>query len=82
MITTIIASIISVNISILIICLLVQPDGFVINPDKWDNQFFEYDYIGAPWEQVPHSYLDPWGKPHRVGNGGFSFRSKKLLDVS
>ena len=31
--------------------------------------------------KVDHSYLDPWGKPHRVGNGGFSFRSKKLLDV-
>ena len=62
-------------------CLLVQPDGFVINPDKWSNEFYKYDYIGAPWEKVDHSYLDPWGKPHRVGNGGFSFRSKKLLDV-
>ena len=62
-------------------CLLVQPDGFVINPDKWTDEFFEYDYIGAPWEKVPHSYLDPWGKGHRVGNGVFSFRSKKLLDV-
>ncbi|MEC9064834.1 MAG: DUF5672 family protein, partial [Pseudomonadota bacterium] len=62
-------------------CLLVQPDGFVINPDKWSDEFYDYDYIGAPWEKVDHSYLDPWGKPHRVGNGGFSFRSKKLLDV-
>ena len=62
-------------------CLLVQPDGFVVNPHKWDDVFYNYDYIGAPWEKVDHSYLDPWGKPHRVGNGGFSFRSKKLLDV-
>ena len=62
-------------------CLLVQPDGFVINPEKWDNDWFNYDYIGAPWMIAPDAYLDPWGKGHRVGNGGFSFRSKKLLDV-
>ena len=62
-------------------CLLVQPDGFVINPDKWDNDWFNYDYIGAPWYEAPDAYIDPWGKQHRVGNGGFSFRSKTLLDV-
>jgi hypothetical protein len=62
-------------------CLLVQPDGFVINPDKWDDDWFNYDYIGALWMETPTAYIDPWGKGHRVGNGGFSFRSKKLLDV-
>ena len=62
-------------------CLLVQPDGFVINSDKWDDDWFNYDYIGAPWSEAPDAYFDPWGKQHRVGNGGFSFRSKKLLDV-
>lgn len=62
-------------------CLLVQPDGFVINPEKWNNDWFNYDYIGAPWALANDAYLDPWGKSHRVGNGGFSFRSKKLLDV-
>jgi hypothetical protein len=62
-------------------CLLIQHDGFVINPDKWDNDWFNYDYIGALWMKTPTAYIDPWGKGHRVGNGGFSFRSKKLLDV-
>ena len=62
-------------------CLLIQPDGFVINPEKWDDDWFNYDYIGAPWALAKDAYLDPWNKPHRVGNGGFSFRSKKLLDV-
>ena len=62
-------------------CLLIQPDGFVINPDKWNDDWFNYDYIGAPWALAKDAYLDPWNKPHRVGNGGFSFRSKKLLDV-
>lgn len=62
-------------------CLLVQPDGFVINPDKWDNDWFNYDYIGAPWRWEDASFVTPFGEHIRVGNGGFSFRSKKLLDV-
>lgn len=62
-------------------CLLVQPDGFVLFPEKWDDSWLEYDYIGAPWAYVEDSYIDPFGNHHRVGNGGFSLRSKKLLDV-
>ena len=46
-------------------CLLVQPDGFVINPDKWDDEWYNYDYIGAPWYEAPDAYIDPWGKQHR-----------------
>lgn len=62
-------------------CLLVQPDGFVLFSEKWDDTWLEYDYIGAPWAYVEDSYIDPFGNHHRVGNGGFSLRSKKLLDV-
>lgn len=47
----------------------MQPDGFILNPNLWTDEFYNYDYIGSPW---------PWFK-HHVGNGGFSFRSKKLL---
>jgi hypothetical protein len=47
----------------------MQTDGFILNPNLWDDNFYNYDYIGSPW---------PWFK-HHVGNGGFSFRSKKLL---
>lgn len=51
--------------------LTVQSDGFVINPHLWQDKFMEYDYIGAPW---------PW---HGVcGNGGFSLRSKKFINLS
>ena len=28
-------------------CLMIHPDGFVVNPDKWEHSFLEYDYIGA-----------------------------------
>jgi hypothetical protein len=62
-------------------CLLVQPDGFVLFPEKWDNSWLEYDYIGAPWAHVEDAYIDPFGNHHRVGNGGFSLRSKKFLEV-
>lgn len=57
--------------------LLVQNDGYVLRPDKWDNKFFDYDYIGAPWIKDVH--FTKSGTNVRVGNGGFSFRSKKLL---
>ena len=29
-------------------CLIVQFDGKIINPSAWTNDFFNYDYIGAP----------------------------------
>jgi hypothetical protein len=62
-------------------CLLVQPDGFVLFPEKWNNEWLKYDYIGAPWAYAEDSYIDPFGNHHRVGNGGFSLRSKKFLQV-
>lgn len=67
--------------------LLVQWDGFVINSDSWEDEFLNYDYIGAPWMiadwavknfNFPESTLGTW----IVGNGGFSLRSKKFLETS
>ena len=56
--------------------LIAQHDGFILNPDNWDNEFYKYDYIGAPWS------AEATQRPKfRVGNGGFSLRSKRLLDV-
>jgi len=62
-------------------CLVIQADGFVINHEMWDPVFLEYDYIGAPWEYNENAYVTPFGEHVRVGNGGFSLRSKRLLDV-
>lgn len=53
--------------------LVVQWDGYVVNPNAWTDEFLAYDYIGAPWEFHNDEY--------RVGNGGFSLRSKKLLEA-
>jgi hypothetical protein len=51
-------------------CLTFQWDGFIINPSLWTEEFYSYDYIGAPWIG---------NKNNNVGNGGFSLRSQKFL---
>jgi hypothetical protein len=56
--------------------LMIHDDGFVINSHLWTNEFLQYDCIGAPW---PGSPTDP--THGRVGNGGFTLRSKKLLQT-
>lgn len=61
--------------------LVVQADGYVLNSNKWDDIFLNFDYVGAPWKVRSDAYIDPFGNHHRVGNGGFSLRSKKLLEV-
>ena len=61
--------------------LLVQADSWVINPMSWREEFLEYDYIGAPWPLSDSSYITPSGEQIRVGNGGFSLRSYKLLSL-
>lgn len=52
--------------------LIIQYDGFILNPHAWDDQYLNYDYIGAPLS-VDDKLV--------VGNGGFSLRSKKLLEL-
>jgi glycosyltransferase involved in cell wall biosynthesis len=50
--------------------LIIQHDGYVKDYKGWNNEYLQYDYIGAPW----------WYKDGKnVGNGGFSLRSLKLL---
>jgi hypothetical protein len=53
--------------------LLIQYDGFIIDPDSWTSEFHKYDYIGAKWLGCTDGLC--------VGNGGFSLRSRHLLQV-
>jgi hypothetical protein len=53
--------------------IIVQPDGFAVNSSAWTDEFFDYDYIGAVW---PHM-----APGQSVGNGGFSWRSRRLYDA-
>jgi glycosyltransferase involved in cell wall biosynthesis len=52
--------------------LTVHPDGYVQNPSAWRDEWLEWDYIGASW----------WYKDSmNVGNGGFSLRSKRFIEL-
>lgn len=51
------------------IFLMFQTDSMILNPDLLNN-FLEYDYVGAPWENGI------------VGNGGLSLRRKsKMIEI-
>jgi hypothetical protein len=72
--------------------LVIQDDGHIVNSKLWDDDFLKYDYIGAPWPfeeswislqcEDQRSYMRQNFKKNRVGNGGFSLRSKKFLEFS
>ena len=53
--------------------LIVQWDGYVAHSGAWTDEFLEADYLGAPWPDANGVYT--------VGNGGFSLRSRKLLEA-
>ena len=62
--------------------LLIHADGYVTNPNLWNPDWLEFDYIGAPW-LLPgddYSYRSEDGEIQRVGNG-VSLRSKKLMEL-
>lgn len=54
-------------------CLVAQWDGHVLDAERWRPEFLDYDYIGASWPQ--------FGDGHDVGNGGFSLRSRRLMEL-
>lgn len=52
--------------------LIVQYDGFILDGQLWRDEYQHYDYIGARWGG---------SRDRNVGNGGFSLRSKRLLEA-
>ena len=66
--------------------MIVQHDGFILNPKQWTDEFLKYDYIGAPWLVADWSVKN-FDFPEEllgklvVGSGGFSLRSKKLTSL-
>jgi len=75
--------------------LIIQDDGHILNNNKWSSDFLKYDYIGAPWPSSNKwiKRFEKYGdstykivkeniKFNRVGNGGFSLRSKKFLEYT
>jgi hypothetical protein len=53
--------------------LVIQWDGMPHSVGNWNDDFLNYDYTGAPWGNCNESVA--------VGNGGFSMRSRKLMDT-
>lgn len=69
--------------------LVVQDDGWVIDGNNFDNNWYDYDYIGAPTHcaLTADRYYFNWtwqeiDEPmHVIQNGGLSFRSKKFMQA-
>lgn len=65
--------------------LFVEFDSTIINENAWNDDFFNYDCIGAPWLAYDfirkNYYRHPGDRNMLVGNGGFTLRSKKLCDI-
>lgn len=66
--------------------LIVQHDGWALNPDNWNDRWLEYDFIGGLTHAalVGESFYANYqwvGMPNAVvvQNGGFSLRSQKLM---
>ena len=77
--------------------LIVQDDGWVINASNWQDEFFNYDYLGAPvhlaridstegtrWARS-FSWLQELNLSDRrvtpIQNGGFCLRSQRMMRV-
>ena len=54
------------------LALTFHHDGFIANPEAWEDEFLKYDYLGSPWRH-PNA-------PTAGGNGGFAIRSRRLLE--
>jgi len=68
-------------------CLNIQHDSTIIDIEKWDNRFMDYDYIGAPWPMHIIQASDMVAGrieeiPNVVGNGGFSLRTRAFVEES
>jgi hypothetical protein len=56
-------------------------DGCVVNPNAWDGSWLRTDYIGALWTQFYEPGWPPTDKGMRVGNSGFSLRSRRFCQL-
>ena len=75
--------------------LILQPDGFGVNGEYWTDDFFNYDFIAAPFSTKSKHIQEsikvcspicpvPIDTTPRIinGAGGLSLRSKRLLEIT
>lgn len=64
-------------------CLFQEWDAAIVNPNAWNPQWLNYDFIGAPW---PYDFNEngypPCTRENCVGNGGFSLRSLEFCKMT
>lgn len=72
--------------------LIVQPDSMAVKEEFWKDDFLNYDYVGSPYNLsnpvIKNALINDFCLDNLknktgwiVGNGGFTIRSKKLLEV-
>lgn len=61
--------------------LMVQDHGFLLHPEVWKDRWLDFSFCGALWPPRPEFISASTGTMVRIGNGGFSLRSKELLDL-
>ena len=63
--------------------MLIHPDGYIVNPSVWRDEWLNFDYIGVPWPMPSddYSYRAADGELIRVGNS-VSLRSAKLVNLA
>ena len=69
--------------------LIVQDDGWALDGRNWRDEWFQYDYIGAATHAAligdafyrRYTWMGRDGSPLVVQNGGFSLRSRRLLEA-
>lgn len=58
--------------------LRFEDDGFPLNPEFWDDEFLNYDYVGAPCRTTDGIQY----AQEQIGGGGFTLRSKRLVEYT
>jgi hypothetical protein len=61
--------------------LCIHYDGYIVNPEKWNPDWLQYDFIGSPWPLNPtDDHPGSLDFPNsRVGNTGFCLKSKAFM---
>lgn len=62
-------------------CLMVQDHAFILHPEIWKDDWLQFDFCGALWPERPEFISQSTGTLVRLGNGGFSLRSKRIMDL-
>jgi hypothetical protein len=61
--------------------LMCQWHAFILRSYLWDDDWLKTDYIGGLWPWSTNYSNAFTGEIIRVGNGGFSLRSKKIMSI-